>query len=69
MFGLGWFELLVIAGAIALIAGPVALRRVLRGAQELHQAKQNLTGPRAIQHLLGGDDDPPPGDEEPDEPR
>ena len=61
MFGLGWVELLIIGGVISLIAGPVALRRVVRSARDLEQTKRDLTGPGALRRLLG--DDPDEADE------
>lgn len=57
MFGLGWFELLIIAGAISLIAGPAMLRKVVGAARDVQRAKADLTGPGALDRLLGGDDD------------
>ena len=61
MFGLGWLEFLIIGGAIALIAGPVALRRVLSAGRELQKTKDELTGPGALARLLGEGDEPEDG--------
>jgi Sec-independent protein translocase protein TatA len=58
MFGLGWLELLIVGGAVMLLAGPVALRRLVAAGRELQKTKDELTGPRALERLLGdGDDD------------
>ena len=62
MFGLGWFELLIIAGAISLIAGPAMLRKVVGAARDVQRAKADLTGPGALDRLLGGDEDERDGD-------
>ncbi|MCB9593999.1 MAG: twin-arginine translocase TatA/TatE family subunit [Sandaracinaceae bacterium] len=64
MFGLGWMEMLIIGGAISLIAGPVMLRRLVKGAQELHQMKSDLTGPRMLERLMKDDEEPEPEEEE-----
>ena len=56
MFGLGWMELIIIAGAISLLAGPVALRRIVQSARELEKTKRDLTGPGALDRLLGEDE-------------
>lgn len=53
MFGLGWMELLIIGGAIMLFAGPAALKRIVGAARDLEQTKRDLTGPGAIERLLG----------------
>lgn len=49
---------MIIAGAISLIAGPAALRKVARSVREIEKTKRDLTGPGAIDRLLGGDDEP-----------
>ena len=59
MFGLGWIELLIIGGAISLLAGPVMLRKIMKGAQDLQKMKSDLTpGPRMLQRLMTDDDEP-----------
>ncbi len=71
MFGLGWIELLVIAGVIMLFAGPAGVRKVVRTVQSLKQTKDELTGGSAldklqkVDELLGGERDEPeaPADE------
>lgn len=57
VFGLGWMELLIIAGVISLFFGPAVLRRVVRTAQEVQKAKSDLTGPGALGRLLGEDEE------------
>ncbi|MGE0784382.1 MAG: twin-arginine translocase TatA/TatE family subunit [Sandaracinaceae bacterium] len=42
MFGLGWLEILIIGGAIMLIAGPAALTKLMRTAQEIQKTKSDL---------------------------
>lgn len=53
MFGLGWLELLIIGGAIMLLAGPVALKRLVGSARALEQTKRDLSGPGALDRFLG----------------
>lgn len=60
VFGLGWIELLVIAAAVSLLAGPVALRRLVATARSVEKVKSDLTGPNALRRLM---DDAPDDDE------
>ncbi len=55
--------MLIIAGVISLIFGPVALRKVVKAAQDVNKVKSDLTGPGALDRLIGGDDDEPRDDE------
>ena len=64
MFGLGWIEILIIAGVISLIAGPVALRKIVKAAQDVNRVKSDLTGPRVFERLLGDDEDEPPREDQ-----
>lgn len=64
MFGLGWVEMLIIGGAIMLIAGPAVGKRLLASAKALDQTRRDLTGPGALDRLLAGDEERE-GDEEP----
>ena len=57
MFGLGWVELAIIGGVIMLLGGPVVVRRLLGTARQLQQAKNDLTGPGALERLLDTDRD------------
>lgn len=57
MFGLGWMELLIIAGVISLFAGPAALRQVVKVARDVQKTKNELTGPKALERLIGDDED------------
>ena len=52
MFGLGWIEILIIAGLISLLAGPAALKKVMGAARQVNSVKNDFTGPRAIQRML-----------------
>ena len=54
MFGLGWIELLVIAGVVSLLAGPVAMRKLVKTARDVHQLKTNPQG--ALDKLMGEDE-------------
>lgn len=59
-------ELAIIAGVVAFLAGPTALRQIVRSARTLQQAKNDLTGPRALERLLlddREDDEPSPPEE------
>jgi len=58
VFGLGWVELLIIGGAIMLIAGPTVGKRLLASARALDQTRRDLSGPGALDRLLAADDDP-----------
>ncbi|MEC7519369.1 MAG: twin-arginine translocase TatA/TatE family subunit [Myxococcota bacterium] len=62
MFGLGWMEMLIIGGAIMLLAGPVVGKRLLASAKALDQTRRDLTGPGAIDRLLGDEDEEEPRD-------
>jgi len=55
VFGLGWIELLVIAGVVSLLAGPVAMRKLVKTARDVHQLKSNPQG--ALDKLIGEDEE------------
>jgi Sec-independent protein translocase protein TatA len=57
MLGLGWMELLVIGGALMLIAGPAAAPKLLRGLQSLRGARglDKLTKVNEALEALGGE--------------
>ena len=55
MFGLGPIELIVIAAVVSIIFGPVFLRRMMGNLRQLHAAKDELTGPKALDRFLGVD--------------
>lgn len=67
MFGLGWLELLIIGGAIMLLAGPVALKRLVGSVRALEQTKRDLTAPGAVDRLLGEDTEEERRDEDDEE--
>lgn len=67
MFGLGWVELLIIGGVISLIAGPAMLKRLVGSARALDQTRRDLTGPGALERLLGEGDEARAKGEDPDE--
>ena len=52
MFGLGWMELLIIVGAIMLIAGPVAGPKLIKSLRSLLEARSGLSGATGLTKLL-----------------
>lgn len=55
--------MLIIGGAIMLLFGPVALKRLASSARTLQQTKNELTGPGALKRFLDVDDEDDRGDE------
>ncbi len=66
MFGLGWMELLIIGGALMLIAGPAAAPKLLAGFDAIRRARgldKLSKANAALEALSGAEEHGADGDE------